>query len=115
MNKNDLGIIIFAKKFVWQHTSKIIDQTEISATLRTHKNMIVADIAKSFQKSIKLDDIFGFLLKYRGARDVRNFCLVDDFWGMTPKACFCKIMSLRETCCRKYGQKYDFGRKNGII
>ena len=64
MKKDDLLLIFFTKSLVLQHTPKIIDQTEISDTLRAHKNMIVADIAKSFQKSIKLDDIFGFLLKY---------------------------------------------------
>ena len=115
MKKNDFGVIVFTKSFVWHHTPKIIDQSEISATLRAHKNIIVADIAKSFQKCMKFNDIFGFLLKYRGARDVRNFCLVDYFWGMTSKAYFCKIMSLRDMCCRKYGPKYDFDRKNGII
>ena len=71
--KNDLGMIVFTKSFVWHHTPKIIDQSEISATLRAHKNIIVADIAKYFQKCMKFSDIFGFLLDCRGARDVRNF------------------------------------------
>ena len=88
MKKNDLGMIIFAKSLVWHHTPKIIDQTEISATLRAHKNMIVADISKKCKILISILD---FCLSIEGRGGVRNFCLIDDFWGMIPRACFCKV------------------------
>ena len=40
-----------------------------------------------------IDLNFGFLLKYRGEGGVRNFCLIDDFWGMIPKAYFGKVIA----------------------
>ena len=77
--KNDLGVIVFTKSFVWHHTPKIIDQSEISATLRANKNMIVADISKNWKILISFFD-FCLSIERRGMSEISAWSIIFGVW-----------------------------------
>ena len=53
---------------------------------------ILIDFWKAFENWIKFRSKIRNLLKYEAALVVRNFCLIDDFWGMILYECCCVII-----------------------
>ena len=72
--------------FIYYRISKIIDHTEISTIphLKIHK------IKWRFQNFLEHEIFFNKYYWFWQVRMVRNFCQVDDFWGMTSNDASCK-------------------------
>ena len=79
MKKNDLLLIFFTKSLIWHHTPKIIDQAEISATLRAHKNMIVANIPKNCKILISFLH-FCLSIEGRGMSEISAWSMIFGVW-----------------------------------